>query len=202
MKLYSFPVSCAMACHIALQWSGQPYEVQLIERDDLASDAIKALNPNQKVPILVDGDMVLTQNVAILNYLADRFPEANLAGQNAAKRAQTNNWLCMINSDLHPAYPPMFGATAYLEDVEVIERTKTHARQRIRTYYERINAHLANHDYLTGQRSLADAYLFVTTLWAAFVGIDLSDLSHLTAFAARMRADAGIQHVLQANSLS
>ncbi len=201
MKLYSFPVSCAMACHIVLQWSGQPYDVQLIQREDLASDAIKALNPNGKVPILVDGDLTLTQNVAILNYLADRFPDANLAGQTAQERALTNNWLCLINSDLHPAYPPFFGSTAYLGDEAVIKQTQANASQRIRAYYERIDAHLAGRDYLTGQRSVADAYLFVTTLWAAYVKLDISDLTNLAAHTARMRSDKDVQHVLQVNGL-
>jgi glutathione S-transferase len=76
MKLYSFPGSCALGANIALEWIGQPYELQLVQKDDLASPAIRALNPNGQVPILVDDGWALNENAAILNYLADKFPDA------------------------------------------------------------------------------------------------------------------------------
>lgn len=201
MKLYSFSGSCALAAHISLLWSGQPFELKMLTRDELATPAIRALNPNSKVPILVDGDLVLTQNTAILNYIAESYPAANLVGTTPALRAQTNLWLGFINSDIHPAYIPLFGATAYLDNQQAIEQTKVHARTLLRKYYEQIDARLNGRDWLTGTRSIADAYLFITAVWAGLVGLDLKGLEHLAGFIARMRADPSVQKALKDQGL-
>jgi glutathione S-transferase len=78
MKLYYFPGSCALADHIVLEWIGAPYEAVKLDREGLKSPEFLALNPSGAVPVLVDGDFVLTQNVAILGYLAEQHPEGTL----------------------------------------------------------------------------------------------------------------------------
>ena len=78
MKLYYFPGACSLADHIVLEWIGAPYETVELDRAALKSPEFLALNPNGAVPVLVDGDFVLTQNVAILCYLAERYPDARL----------------------------------------------------------------------------------------------------------------------------
>ena len=67
-----------------------------------------AVNPTGQVPALRDGDLILTQNAAILGYIADTWPEAKLMGDGSARqRAEANRWLAFVNSDLHPAFKPM-----------------------------------------------------------------------------------------------
>lgn len=88
MKLYSFSGSCGLAANIVLEWIGKPYDLELIQKDDLSSPRILALNPNHQVPILEDGGFVLNENAAILNYLADTHPEAGLGGDGTAKAAR------------------------------------------------------------------------------------------------------------------
>lgn len=112
-----------------------------------------------------------------------------------------NRWLAMVNSDVHPAYKPLFGATAYLGDEAAIEKTKTNARERLHTLFALIDKHLAGRDYVAGQRSIADPYLFVTVMWSHFVQVDLSGLDNLKAFEKRMRADPGVQQALKKQSL-
>lgn len=202
MKLYSFSGSCALATHIVLEWIGRPYELQLIQKADLATPALQALNPNGQVPILDDGGWVLYENAAILNYLADTFPEAKLGGDGTPHgRAEVNRWLALINSDMHPAYKPLFGSTAYLDDEAVIEKTKAEARRRLRVYFEHLDKQLAGRDGLVGSRSIADPYLFVVLRWAKAVKVDLSGLGNLKTFEAHMRADAGVQKALKAQAL-
>ena len=202
MKLYSFTGSCALASHICLLWAELPFELEMLEREQMATEAIRSLSPNGKVPILVDGDLVLTQGNSILHYIADSNPAANLLGANLKERAITNMWLGLINSDMHPAYTPLFGTTAYLGDDAAIEQTKTNARQRVRTYYEQIDKQLEGRDWLTGTRSIADAYLFITGLWAGFVEVDLSGLSNLARFMERMKADPAVQQAMKDQGLA
>lgn len=201
MKLYSFSDSCALAAHISLLWTGEPFELHMLTRDELSNPEIRTLSPNGKVPILIDRDLVLTQNTAILNYIADRFPDANLAGSTLAQRAQTNLWLGFINSDIHPAYIPLFGATAYLENPQTIEYTKLHARKLVHKYLAQINAQLDGRHWLTGARSIADAYLFIVSLWTGMVGINLNGLDHLAAFIVRMKADPAVQQAMKDQGL-
>lgn len=202
MKLYSFPGSCALATHIVLAWIDKPYEVQMIQKDDLGKPEMLKLNPNHQVPILDDGGWVLYENAAILNYLADKFPEAKLGGDGTPRsRAEVNRWLAIVNSDVHPAYKPLFGSTAYLEDAAAVDKTKDNARKVLRHYFEQFDAQLGKHDWLAGERSIADPYLFVTLRWARAVKVDLSGLENLKNFEKRMRADPDVQKALKAENL-
>lgn len=202
MKLYSFSGSCALATHIVLTWIGKPFEVELIRKEDLAKPEMRKLNPNGQVPIIDEDGWVLYENAAILGYLADKFPEAKLGGDGTPRgRAEVVRWLAVINSDMHPAFKPLFGTTDYLGDAAMIEKTKDNARQRLRVYFELMNKQLGKHDWLAGARSIADPYLFVLVRWSRAVKIDLSGLENLKKFEQRMRADAGVQKALKEERL-
>lgn len=202
MKLYSFPGSCALAAHIVLEWIGKPYTVELMRKEDLAKPAYRKLNPDAKVPTIDDDGWVLYENAAILNYLADQYPEAKLGGDGTPRsRAEVNRWLAMINSDMHPTFKPLFGTTSYLGDDAVIEKTKNASRKELRVYFERLDQQLAKHDWLAGTRSIADPYLFVLLRWSKAVKVDLSGLENLKKFEQRMRADAGVQTALKREQL-
>src|SRR4026209_145939 len=86
MKLYYFPGSCALADHVVLEWTGAPYEAIKLDRAGTKSPEFLQLNPSGAVPVLVDGDFVLTQNVAILSYLAEQHPKARLFGDRSEER--------------------------------------------------------------------------------------------------------------------
>jgi glutathione S-transferase len=203
MKLYYSPGACSLADHIVLEWIGQPYEAVKVTRDDRKTPEYLAINPAGAVPALVHDDWVLTQNAAILNYLADLHPQSGLGGDGSAKsRAEINKWLAFANSDIHPAFHPIFGSTAYLEDAATIDKTKDAARAKVRALFERADAHLDGRDWLAGQRSVADPYLYVTYRWARGTGVDLSGLDHLAAHAARIEGDPAVQKVLKDEGLA
>ena len=203
MKLYTKPGACSTAVHIDLCWTGQPFEAAVVDADTMKSPAFRALNRAGSVPVLVDGDFVLTQNAAIVGYIADRFPDAGLAGDGSPRqRGEAARWLAFVNSDLHPAFKPLFGPAAFIEDPAQHEAVKAAARKRVRGLFESADRQLQGRDWLAGFRSFADPYLYVTLLWAGRVGIDLSGLDALAAFRARMDADAGVQRALKAEGLA
>lgn len=202
MKLYSSPGACSLTDHIVLHWIGAPFEVQLVTREQRNTPEFRAINPAGAVPALQVGDWVLTQNSAILHYLTDRFPEAGLCGDGTPEsRAEVNRWLAFVNADLHPAFKPLFGATAYLEDPALIEKSHVAARKQLRGLFERADTRLAGRDWLADSRSIADPYLFVVTQWAKKTGVDLSGLDNLARFDARMAADPGVQAAMKAEGL-
>ncbi|MGY0618628.1 glutathione S-transferase N-terminal domain-containing protein [Lysobacter sp. A378] len=203
MKLYTKPGACSTADHIALQWTGQPFEFQVMTAEAMKSPEYRAINPVGAVPALVEGDFQLTQNAAIMGYIADRYPDAGLAGDGSARqRAQATRWLAFVNADLHPAFVPLFSPGAFHADASQHDAVKDAAKKRLRGLFERADTQLDGKQWLTGFRSFADPYLYITLRWADGLGIDLSGLDNLTAFKSRMEADAGVQAALKAEGLS
>lgn len=202
MKLYTKPGACSLSDHIVLEWIGKAFEVKVLTGTEAKQPDYLKINPGGAVPALVVGDWTLTQNAAILNYLADLNPDTHLGGDGTPKsRAETNRWLAFLNADVHPAFHPLFGSTAFLEDAATIEKTKDAARKKLRGLFERADQQLEGRDWLTGARSIADPYLFVTYQWAKTVGVDLGGLNNLAAFDQRMASDPGVQRALRTEGM-
>ncbi len=201
MKLYTSPGACSMADHIVLQWIGQPFDAQVVSGDERKTPEYLKLNPAGAVPVLDDNGWILTQNAAILNYLADLHPQAKLGGDGTPRgRAEVNRWLAFLNADVHPAFHPLFGSTGYLGDAAA-EQTRQAAKKTLRGHFERADRQLQGKEWLTGTRSIADPYLFVVTQWAKKMEVDLSGFDNLKAFDHRMAADAGVQAAMKAEGL-
>lgn len=203
MKLYTKPGACSLADHIALRWIGKPFELQVMDATTMKAPEFLTLNPAGAVPVLEVDGWVLTQNAAILNFLADSFPESGLGGDGTPNsRAEVNRWLAFLNADVHPTFHPMFGSTSYLGDEAMIDKSKDNARQKLRGLFQRADAQLAGKDWLTGSRSIADPYLFVTLRWAKGTKVDLSGFENLERFFLHMSADEGVQQALKAEGLA
>jgi glutathione S-transferase len=202
MKLYYSPGACSLSDHIALEWIGHPYEAIEVSREQRKTPEYLKINPAGAVPAFEQDGWVLTQNAAILNYLADSFPEARLGGDGTPRgRAEVNRWLAFANADIHPSFHPLFGSTSYLEDPAMIDLSKDAARTKLRGLFERVDTQLAGRDWVTGSRSIADPYLFVVTRWAKAIEIDLAGLANLDRFFNAMLADAGVQRALKQEGL-
>lgn len=203
MKLYTTPGACSLADHIVLEWIGEPYEAVIVSKEERGLPAYLAINPNGAVPALDDGGWVLTQNAAILNYLADLYPASGLGGDGSPRsRAEINKWLAFVNSDVHPAFKPLFGSTSYLDEAAAIEKSKGDARRKLRDLFAKADAQLAGKDSLTGARSIADPYLYVVLRWARASEVDLSGFENLDRFMRAMRADAGVKKAMKAEGLA
>jgi glutathione S-transferase len=197
MKLYYLPGACSLADHIVLEWIGAPYETVKLERAELKAPPFLKLNPSGAVPVLVDGDFVLTQNVAVLCYLAERYPDAHLFGDGTPRgRAEVMRWLGILNSDVHPAFKPIFAPARYHPDTGAAGVLADAARTQIRQHLERIEPQLRGRDWLVERRSIADPYLFVMLRWARRFQIDMSGLDNLTRFFERMQTDSGVRAAL------
>jgi glutathione S-transferase len=146
---------------------------------------------------------VLTQNAAILNYLADAHPAAGLGGDGTPRgRAEVNKWLAISNSDIHPAFHPLFGANAWLGDAALVEKSKDVARGKLRGLFARMDAQLEGRDWLAGARSIADPYLYVVLRWAKAQDVDLSGFGNLERFFNAMQADPGVRRALEQEGLA
>jgi len=204
MKLYYLPGACSLADHIVLEWIGKPYDTQKMTREGIKSPEYLKMNPAGAVPVLQDDDgWTLTENVAILGYLADMNPHATLLGNGTPRgRAEVMRWLAYLNSDVHKAFLPLFGPGRLIKDESQHEELQHKARDRIRTLLAPLDRQLNGKEWITGQRSLADPYLFVILRWAKKFEIDLQDYSNLSRFVEHIQKDAGVQKALQKEGLS
>lgn len=194
MKLYYFRGACSLADHIVLEWIGAPYQTVEMTHASIKSAEYLALNPMGTVPLLMDGDVLLSQNAAILTYLAERYPDARLlGGGNARGRAEVMEWLSFLNSDLHPAFKPIFSPTRFYPDEKYSVAVADTARNRVRAYLDILNTRLERRNWLANERSIADPYLFVMLRWAIKLKVDLNGRSNLWRFLERMYSDPGVR---------
>ena len=190
-----------MVPHTALEWIGQAYEAQGVDHAYIKTPEYLALNPQGAVPLLVDGDYTLTQNVAILYYLDQLHPEANLFGTGSAQdKAQVVRWLSFANADLHKTFSPLFRAPAGLND-EGKAALQESSRENILRMYQQVEKHLSHREFVGNSISVADVYLYVTMRWARSLKLDLTGLPNLAAFYDRVNANPGVQAVLAAEGL-
>lgn len=199
MKLYYFPGACSLADHIVLEWIGAPYETVRMSHASIKTPEYLAINAGGTVPLLIDGDLSLTENIAILGYLGDLYPQARLLGDGTTRgRAEVMRWLGFLNSDVHGAFKPIFTPRRYLPDPASADTIADTARMNVSKYLVRLDARLEGRDWLTGERSVADPYLFVMLRWAIRLEIGMSGFASLLRFIDRMQADAGVRAAIHA----
>ena len=197
MKLYYMPGACSLADHIALNWVGAPFEIAEMNRESIKSPEYLALNAGGNVPLLQHDDLALTENVAILGYLADLYPDAGLIGDGTPRsRAEVMRWLAFLNSDVHKAFKPIFTPHRVLPRDDLAGELADTARQQVRLLLERLDDQLEGRDWLTDKRSIADPYLFVILRWAVALDVDLDGLDNLARFFERMHRDEGVRAAL------
>lgn len=202
MKLYYMAGACPLASHIVLEWTGQPYEAQAVERGALKQPEFLALNPAGSVPVLADGDLVLTQSAAILEYLADKYPETGLMPADIRARAETRRWLGFVNADLHKCFWLVFGKASITGDAGCQEQVAAAGAAKALQLFGLLDRQLEGKQWVTGTRSVVDPYLYTIIRWAKAVNIDLSNLPNILAFHDRLHADPGVQAALAAEGLN
>jgi len=200
VKLYFSPGASSMASHLVLLETGLRFTLEAVDlRAHLTASGADYLriNPKGQVPALELKDgTVLTEGTAIIQFLADLKPEANLAPANGTlERYQLASLLNFISSEIHQNFRPLFDRTA---------GEGVHARARA-TLAQRL-AYLEHErddkDFLTGATfTVADAYLFAVLNWAGSLQVDLSDFNHVHAYVTRVGMRPSVQQALRAEGL-
>ncbi|WP_211440803.1 glutathione binding-like protein [Collimonas humicola] len=172
MKLYFSPLACSLATRIALYEAGAEADyIQVDTKSKKLQDGadfypVSALG---QVPVLhTDDGYLLTENTAILPYVADLFPQAQLAPTDRPQRARMQQWLGFVSTELHKAlFVPLL-------DAHAADAVKAYARDKAASRLGLLENHFASHEFLLDRFSVADAYLATVLNWAAYGGIDLA----------------------------
>jgi glutathione S-transferase len=199
MKLYFAPEACSLSPHIVLEELGLPFTLVKVDtKTKKTADGRDFLAINKKgyVPVLeLDNGERLTEGPAIVQYLADLKPGAKLAPANGTfERTRLQEWLNFISTEIHKTYSPMFNAA-------LPEAAKSIFKDKLIQRYAFVATTLDKQDYLLGSRfTVADAYLFVVTRWAAHFDIDVDRWPALARFMERVAARASAIIALQTES--
>jgi glutathione S-transferase len=181
MDLYFSPLACSLASRIALYEAKLPANyLRVKDKKTPEGQDFLAINPRGQVPALrLDDGEILTENVAILEYIADLKPEAMLAPQ-GRERVRMRKWLGFINSEVHVgALGPVLSPTAPAE-------AKAYAIARAQKALEHINANLEGREWLTEGFSVADAYLATVANWLQATPVSIKAYPNLMAHQARV----------------
>ena len=200
MKLYYAPGACSLSPHIVARELGVKLAFEKVDtgakRTETGRDYWQ-INPKVYVPALeLDDGELLTEGPAIVQYLADLAPDAQLAPANGTfARARLQEMLGYVNSEIHKSYSPLFRK-------ETPAETRAERKAYLLRRYELIENILAKQHWLLGDRfSAADAYLFTVTRWAKSVDLDLTAFPALRAFQERVAARPAVQAALAAEGL-
>lgn len=204
--LHYFPGNASLLPHMVLREIGAPFELRLVDRAQNAqqSDAYLRLNPNGKIPVLVDGDLVLYEAAAIVLHLADRHPEAGLApALGTPERAHFYRWMVHLTNTPQHEFRAWFYPHEHVTDEACAPSVKAAAEERLNGMFDRIEAQLGAGPWLLGERfSAADLFLFMLIRWGRGMARPPRSLPNLGALAQRVLARPAVQEALAAEGLA
>ncbi|AKJ67497.1 glutathione S-transferase [Pandoraea thiooxydans] len=196
MNLFFAPLACSMATRIALYEAGAQADYTEVDTDLkqlIDGSDFLPINPLGQVPALrTDDGVLLTENTAILPYVADAYPQAQLApaAGMGTDRARLHQWLGFVSTELHKAiFVPLL-------DPDAPQEVKRYALEKLETRIGMLNKHLANQDHLLDRFSVADAYLFTVLNWAQYSGVALSSWPHVDAYYGQLKQRPSVAQAL------
>jgi glutathione S-transferase len=184
MDLYFSPLACSMATRIALYEAGADAQYIYRDRNKRLPDGsdFLAINPLGMVPALrTDEGEVLTENAAILQYVAASFPAAKLAPERGVERARLQQWLSFIGTELHKAvFLPLLESEAPAD-------AKAYAAGLAEARLGLLDKHLAGREFLLDSFSVADAYLYTVLNWSRATPINVTRWPAIKAYLSNLR---------------
>ncbi|AIN15091.1 glutathione transferase GstA [Yersinia pseudotuberculosis] len=200
MKMFYKPGACSLSSHIVLREAGLDFSIERVDlvtkKTETGADYL-SINPKGQVPALVlDDGSLLTEGVAIVQYLADKVPDRHLiAPSGTLSRYHAIEWLNFIATELHKGFSPLFNPNTP-------DEYKTIVRERLDKQFSYVDSVLAEHDYLLGKKfSVADAYLFTVSRWANALNLQIKERSHLDQYMARVAERPAVKAALAAEDI-
>jgi glutathione S-transferase len=200
LKLYYTPGTCALASHITLAEVGADYEASRIDfsTGQQSSPDYLSINPKGRVPALVTDRGVLTETPAILFYLAQSFPDANMAPLDdphaIAELQSFNSFLC---STVHVLHSHKGRGHRWADETSSFEDMKRRVTGNMLAAFEQIEAEFFKGPWVMGDTyTIADPYLFTISGWLKGDGVDIDQLPKTAEFRQRMKDRPAVAKVM------
>lgn len=200
MKLFYKSGACSLACHIALCEAGAEFSsvgVDLMSKKLENGDDFLQLNPKGQVPaLLLNDNTLLTEGVAIMQYVADSYADSQLLpAVGSIARYKAIEWLNFIATELHKGFIPLFRP-------DTPDAYKAIASAQLLKKLEYVDASLAANAWINGAHfTVADGYLFTVLRWAGAVKLDISALKNISGYMARVAARPAVAAAMTAEGI-
>lgn len=200
MKLYYYPGACSLAPHIILREAKYKFDldkVDLAAKKTESGEDYLAVNPKGYVPALkLDDGTVLTEVGVIIQYLADQKPRRRLAPKpKTPERYKLMEWINFTASEIHKGLGDFFSPKMTPEWREA-------RLERLGQRFDFLEKALGSQQYLMGEFSIADAYLFTVLNWTNLHQIDVSNWPNVRAFMARIAERPAVKKAMKAEGLT
>ena len=199
LRLFYAPGACSLAPHIVLEETGEPFEPVLVDTkggEHTRPDYLR-INPKARVPALALGDWVLTENPAILQFIARSYPDARLWPDHPREQAKALEWLAWMASTVHVAYAHVRRTERYAVSESAMGDVRATGLAASRVLWAAVDLQLGAGPWALGQNhSVVDAYLLVFWTWGRgpVLGFDMAQgFPNWTAHARRMALRPAVQ---------
>lgn len=197
MKLFYTPGACSLSPHMVLCEAGIHFELEKVDlatkKTEHGEDYLK-INPKGQIPaLLLDNGNLLTEGVAIIQYIADHVPAKHLMPPtDSFKHYEAIEWLNYIATELHKGFGALFNPK-FPADL------KEAAKKQLETKFGYVDHNLNHKDFLLGEQiSVADFYLYTIITWAKAMNLELGSLTNLSHFINNMEARPSVKAALAA----
>lgn len=209
LKLYYAPGACSFVPHTLLQASGEPFEAVMVKlhKGEQQSPEYRSINPRAQVPVLVDGGQVITQILAIITYLNDRFPQMGFLPAGPLAKARVMETLAWMNNTVHPTFTHIFMPQKFTDKAALHDDLRSYNTQLYRGFLGELQslvqtATAAGQPWLGGTNfGPLDAYSLTLTRWGSMAGIDPVDFPDLWAFVQRVATQSAVARVIERERL-
>jgi len=169
LTLFASPRACSLACHIALEESGLPYDVEIVkirEQQNQTKEYLR-INPWGKIPALRIDDEVLTEAQAILSYIGDTAPVNLLPRAEPLARARAHEWMNFLTATVHIAFRPLFKPHYLIGDPALFPQLQEVGIPILRKTLLEVDRRLHGKTWALGDDySVVDPYLLVFRIWS------------------------------------
>ena len=200
LTLYYSRTSCAYAPHILLYDAETEFEARHIDfsSKEQSSPEFLAINPKGRVPALVTPDGILTENPAILLYIAQKFPEKALAPTEPFALAKAQSFNMFLASTVHVAHAHKHRGSRWADDEAAHASMTAKVASNMAMYAGMIEEHYFTGPYVLGEHySICDPYLALITRWLGADGVRLEEFPKLQAHDDLMRTRSSMKKVLE-----
>lgn len=204
LKLFYSPGACSLVSHIALEEAGadfEPVRVVLAKGEQLTAE-YRAINPHARVPALATNEGTITENIAILNYIADRFGAAGSVPRgDAFVTAKVNELLGWFSSTVHISFAQIWRAGRFTRNERFQQPIIDGGRENLIQQFAEIEG-LVGGGWLVGDRfSAADSYALTFFRWGRRIEMDMAAYPKWAALNKRLLAEPAVQRVVETEEL-